>query len=248
MPANSSSIDYYEALIGEPSHIDVGLSDGSTLQVSRAGLGRHFVLRRLAQDIEKAPIEEKVDVLERWLSVAEVEDAHTLSLHDLLAVVFAVSELNRPRGRPAWELIDKVTDEPPRMRLSDYEGRALARFVHILARSYGWSFKDILEMSPEAALAHVQESLIDNHRDREWEYGLSEVAYSYDSASKTSKYKPFPPLDWDVALIGEGPHRPVPKEIVERYYPKGEIIDLTNRETVERTRRASSPVTDNGAP
>ena len=46
------------------------------------------------------------------------------------------------------------------------------------------------------AFAKIQEIVVDEQLDREFIYGLSEVAYRYDKASKSSKFVPLPRPVW----------------------------------------------------
>lgn len=225
-------IDYYDALYG-PSSVSVPLSDGKVLVVERAGIGLHFYLQDLGRRIGTAPLDDRAGLLADWLAAAGV-DAGRLALADLPAVVRAVKRLNAPRGKAAWEQFE--SDKAPQERMSDYHGRALARIVDQLARHYGWSIERILALPPEVALAHAQECILAEHKQRTWEHYLSDVAWEYSKADKKSHYKPLAPVPWDQprgSFEAKTP-KPVPQHIIDKYYPKGVIIDLTKRGPNER--------------
>ncbi len=112
----------------------------------------------------------------------------------------------------------------------DYDGRWVVRLIHELAKSYHWSKKDIESLYPEEAFCFMQEIIIDQHRDREWEYTLSDVGID-----KSGHKQPFPPIPWGKpipdrvsvsarsmggALGGGGTKKSPPMSIV------GEVIDL----------------------
>ena len=86
---------------------------------------------------------------------------------------------------------DTHKDEP-----WDYPDRIWHLYSHMLAKSYGWSLEYISHLCVGEALAKIQEIMTDEQLDREFFYGLSEVAYSYDKGSKKSKYNPMPRPHW----------------------------------------------------
>lgn len=226
MDLDREAINYYDALYG-PATVQVQLSgEGSqrALEVRRAGLGRHFYLRYLGERIGTAPLEERAGILQAWLEAAGV-DPSPLALADLPAVVAAIKALNRPRGKLAWSGMSGEIEEKP----TDYPGRDLARIADSLARHYGWSLADILDLPPEAALAHLQECVLSDRKQREWEHYLSEIGWQYDRITGMSRYRPLPPLPWESGLLARRQYTPVSDEIVERYYPKGVVIDLTKQ-------------------
>lgn len=77
-----------------------------------------------------------------------------------------------------------------------YDGRLWHQYSHMLARTYGWTLEYIANMTIVEALAKMQEIIVDEQLDREFYYGLSEMAYSYDQRSKVSKFNPLPRPSW----------------------------------------------------
>lgn len=221
MRSKRERIDYFAGLY-EDCQEEIELQSGK-LVIERLGLGKHFRLQALGRKIGEATLGRRVSVLRVWLLTAGIEPEQ-LTLSDLLVVVRAVQELNRSRGHLAW---DALPPSDIQEQVTDYPGRALARIVDTLARHYGWDLEHILALPPEVALAHAQECVLARQRCKEWEYSLSEIAWEYDERSKKSKYRPLPPLPWE-ALPTEHKHEPVPQVIIDKYYPKGVIIDLTD--------------------
>lgn len=78
----------------------------------------------------------------------------------------------------------------------DYSTRTWHLYSHLLAKTYGWSLSEISQLHVEEALAKIQEIIVDDQLDREFIYGLSEVAYHYDKNTKTSKFVPLPRPHW----------------------------------------------------
>lgn len=92
--------------------------------------------------------------------------------------------------------ITSPTNDEHKEESWDYDGRIWHLYSHMLAKSYGWSLEYISQLQVVDALAKIQEILTDEQLDREFFYGLSEVAYSYDKGSKKSKYNPMPRPHW----------------------------------------------------
>lgn len=101
-----------------------------------------------------------------------------------------------------------------------YEDRMWHMYSHMLAKSYGWSLEYISQLKVLDALAKIQEILTDEQLDREFYYGLSEVAYQYDKGSKKSKYSPMPRPHWMRPTI-----KPIEKIIIPAsMLPVGNVI------------------------
>lgn len=72
----------------------------------------------------------------------------------------------------------------------DYEGRGYAMYIHILARTYGWTQKQIDNLRIEDALMLVQEVITDEQLDREFLWSMSENSYIYNPKTKSGKPNP----------------------------------------------------------
>jgi hypothetical protein len=77
-----------------------------------------------------------------------------------------------------------------------YDGRTWHLYSHIIAKAYGWDLEYISRLSVEDGLAIIQEIMVDEQLEKEFYYGLSEVAYSYDKNTQTSKFVPLPRPNW----------------------------------------------------
>lgn len=78
----------------------------------------------------------------------------------------------------------------------EYFGRSKYFWIHILGKSFGWTKEYILNLDIDDAVALLQEIEISEQLDREFRWDLSEIAYSYDTNTKTSKHNPLPRPDW----------------------------------------------------
>jgi len=81
----------------------------------------------------------------------------------------------------------------------DYSGRLWYFYANIFASAYGWSEKQIAGLSVDAALSYMQEILTAEQFEKEFQHRLAETSYSYDKATKKSKYIPLPKPYWMVA-------------------------------------------------
>jgi len=102
----------------------------------------------------------------------------------------------------------------------DYPERNWHLYSHLLAKTYGWELEYISCLQVEEALAKIQEIIVDDQLSREFEYGLSEVAYHYDKHSKTSKFVPLPRPHWMRTKI-----QPIKKSLIPKaLLPMGVVI------------------------
>lgn len=78
----------------------------------------------------------------------------------------------------------------------DYDKRSWFAWANLFAGSYGWSLEYTAELDVEDALALCQEQLVQEQLKKEWEWGMTEVAYKYDKISKKSTFQPLPRPHW----------------------------------------------------
>lgn len=187
---------------------------GEEIKVARARFGVHCRLMRMLQtkgDLD--PIE--FVRLATGFTENKLDEASPAELRDSF---LQLVDLNRSR------------DTLPFMHAAagkgdswDYEGREIARVVHMLARTYNWTRSYILnELYAEEIYCYLQEILLDDYNEKEFQYSLSEVGFD-----KKGKKKPFPSLRWGKqAEAKEYPQ--IKKEVAERLglVPIGNVIDL----------------------
>jgi len=101
-----------------------------------------------------------------------------------------------------------------------YEGRTWHAYSHTIAKTYGWTLKEISQLKVEEALAKIQEILTDEQLEREFVYGLSEIAYPYNKNTKKSEFVPLPRPHWMRPKA-----RPIPRfKIPVSMMPVGNVI------------------------
>jgi len=93
----------------------------------------------------------------------------------------------------------------------NYEGRTWHLYSHLLAKEYGWSLEYISTLQIDEALAKIQEIVVDEQLDKEFLYGLSEIAYPYNESTKKSVFKPLDRPHWMRERIQPVPRFKIPK-------------------------------------
>lgn len=102
----------------------------------------------------------------------------------------------------------------------EYEGRSWYFWLNLLSEKYGWNMDYISLLDIDDAIGLYQEIEIDRQLQKEWEWGLSEIAYQYDKASKSSKFHPLSRPSWMMPIA------PKPKiiKIKRDFLPVGNVI------------------------
>jgi hypothetical protein len=103
----------------------------------------------------------------------------------------------------------------------EYDGRGWYFWLNLFAKSYGWDEKTIGELDIDTAIGLYQETQIDEQLDREWEWGMSEIAYPYNDRTKKSEFRQLPRPDWMMPMAPK--HVPVVK-IRKDMIPVGNVI------------------------
>ena len=110
----------------------------------------------------------------------------------------------------------------------DYPERLWYAFSHMIAKTYHWSLEYIADLDLEYGLALLQEILVDQQMNREWEWSLSELAYPYDSHTKTNKFRALPRPAW---MQGAADLTVKKVKIPKSMMPVGNVIGLVSEPT-----------------
>lgn len=113
----------------------------------------------------------------------------------------------------------------------EYEGRAWYFWLNLFAKSYGWDEEKIANLDIDTAIGIYQEISIDEQLQKEWEWGLSEIAYPYNKNTKKSEYKPLERPTWMLPIMPK--QLPVVK-MKKSFLPQGNVIDLQEQEKQKR--------------
>ena len=210
------------------AHCNVTINvNGKSVEVERAKLRLWFALEdicsKLKEAVEGGDTQAVSLLICSYLSAASCEDVETFQnvVWEEAATAFAdVRALNSPRLQ--FPLFN-VGEDTPDMVSWDYKGRLWYLWVHLLAKAYGWTEECISELEIESGLAFIQETMVEDQLKKEWEWSLTELAYEYNQASKTSRYKPLPRPNWMRAI------RKAPKKttMLRMMLPYGPIENLS---------------------
>ncbi len=78
----------------------------------------------------------------------------------------------------------------------DYSEREWYVWANLLARAYHWTLEYVAELDIDDAAALLQEILVDEQLEREWEWGLSESAYGVNKVTRQTEFHPLPRPVW----------------------------------------------------
>jgi len=104
----------------------------------------------------------------------------------------------------------------------EYEGRTWYYWLHIFSTAYGWSEEQIARLDIDTALGLLQEILIHEQLNREWQWSLTEIAYPYNKDTKKSEFQELPRPDWMQKIV------PAPKKMKIRkdLLPQGLVFGV----------------------
>ncbi len=93
-------------------------------------------------------------------------------------------------------IVSLPTDEKYTKPAWDYPHRSWYFYANMIAKSYGWPLEYIAKLPVFDGMACVQEILLKEQMDREFEWSMSEASVLYDEKSKTAKPNPLPRPYW----------------------------------------------------
>ena len=175
------------------------------VQVSRAPLKRWLELEKINEQVSdlagRGDAEGVSSEIVRYLVLATgtiAEDWMGLPWMDVAKAYSQVRAVNDIQLRlPILQIASKKMEALP----WEYPGREWYTLAHVLAAAYSWSLDAIAELDVEDAFALLQEILVDEQLDKEWVYGLSEIAYPYNKLTKKQDFKPLQRPEWMQPVI-----------------------------------------------
>lgn len=130
-------------------------------------------------------------------------------------------ELNSPRK----EFPILTSREKSKTMPWEYPGRSWYFWLNLFAKTYGWSEEKIASLDIDDAIGLYQEAIIEEQLEREWQWGLSEIAYEYNKSTKKSHLKALPRPDWMKAVVGKP--KPVKTRLIHKdAMPIGMVVNL----------------------
>ena len=200
-----------------------------TLQVKRPHLKLWLELdsiqKRILSDIN--PIESIIEYLFK-ATEKEEEFFKEAPWFEVAEAYIKISYLCIPKIKfPLF--IDAKQQKPPSW---DYPERYWYAWCHIFSKAYGWNVDTVSELEIETAFGLLQEIMVEDQLQREWEWSITEIAYPYNSTTKKSEFKPLPRPSWMKPPV-EAPKK---QKILREALPVGNVIDIA-----EMTRKNKNP-------
>jgi len=118
------------------------------------------------------------------------------NLFDYLVIILDIISENTIKTNLAFLRPDLNSNKTNKKNSWEHEYDSFTRWIHLLCKTYHWDLKTIENLDPNLAAYLIQEILVDEQINKEWEYSLTEFAYKYDSATKKSTYQPLPRPYW----------------------------------------------------
>lgn len=202
--------------------------DGNTYDV--LGFGKFFRLQLYKESLVKCLREKSsegfIDSVKDILSLyGEFDLSNALTVPVLLSVLGIISNNILDKDIAMLKPIPEDAKERGKPEAWSYSDRHIANYIHLLAKNYGWSLADILDLDPNLAFHLLQEVIADNHHEKEWNYRLTEFAYKYDKGSKSSTYVPLNKPYWMREEVYS--KAPTTQRLLISALPFGNVQDLT---------------------
>jgi hypothetical protein len=164
-----------------------------------------------------------------YLSAAlgvEEEEIACLSWIDCVELFYSIHAINLPPSNLPLVSVKAKEKKPVKIGW-DYPGRFWYLYANKIAHAYGWTMEYIAELEINDALAMVQEILTDDQLEREFYWGLSEIAYPYNKSTKQNRYQPLERPQWMLPV----PEKPKQIRIRRSLLPEGMIINVGDKAT-----------------
>ena len=188
-----------------------------------------FLRGKLVDAIKIKDTHKTAEVICKYVSFASKKDVTDLPWYEV-AEAFSIVNQENMITLPCALL--KVHPGRPENVAWEYEGREWYWWANIFSSEYGWSMEYIAELDINDALGLLQEILIDKQMSKEWQWSLTELAYPYNSATKTSNFKPLDRPDW-MQPEPQDLEKDLPKVKIPKFMmPLGVIIRSNGDETL----------------
>lgn len=193
----------------------------------RLKLGKFFILDYLRDEIRKK--RNPYELLGIITEILELygEDLGEQSAFDVFSHLMEIFISNKMESDASFLKPNPVkrTAEEDKKEKYEYEYRYMAEWINKFAINYHWSLNEILDLDIDLAAYLYQEILLDEFSKREWEYSLTEGAYSYDSNTKKSKYNPMKKPYW---MSDEDQPKRITKTLIRKdMLPLGNVQELS---------------------
>lgn len=188
-------------------------------QVQRAKLRQWLKLESILDKLNKAT-EPDADLISEYVSVAlsiSIEEVDKQTWMDVALAYVTIARVNILQAYLPFMLsTEKPIDD------IDYPDSEWWKMCHLFAKKFGWCIEYIEQLDVIDAFSLLQEDLIDQQIEKEWEWSLSENSIGYDKNTKQSKRIELPRPNWMKPVKNV----PVPKKIKipRSFLPVGNVV------------------------
>lgn len=152
-----------------------------------------FLRGKLLDAVQIKDIHKIADTFCAYVSFVSKQNVTDLPWYEVAEAFSIVEQENRPTLPFSILTIRSKKQEHVAW---EYEGRDWYWWANLLSSKYNWSLEYIAELDIDDATGLLQEILVDEQLKKEWEWSLTELAYPYNSNTKTSNFKPLDRPDW----------------------------------------------------
>lgn len=174
----------------------------------------------ISKNDHQTTFEVMVKVIEMAIIPSQEVQWDALPWYDFLIVYSLVLQVNAPTIQ--FPILNSQQRDEKKLPW-EYEGRSWYFWLNLFAKNYGWDEETISSLDIDTAIGAYQEIAIDEQLQKEWEWGLSEVTYSYDKSTKKSKHTPLQRPAWMNPIISK--QLPVVR-MKKSHIPVGNVIDV----------------------
>jgi hypothetical protein len=172
---------------------------GQQYVVKRARLKCWLELEDIKRDMKSA-VERKdmvslTECFYRYLSTAFTfsrEDFDKAYWREVALTYASIELMNVPRKRfPIQKSRQKDTNNA-----WEYDGRSWYLWLHTFSKVYGWSLEEISNLDIETGIGLMEEILVNEQLEKEFQWSMTELAYPYNQNTKKSEFHPMKRPDW----------------------------------------------------
>ncbi len=217
MPSEPEWLSYEKTVTEIPSTTIV--LGGHTFRCTRVPFRGFLRIQKALRVIRE---DDPYEGLKRLFAAHGVEVPKQARILEVFEAAAALIRLDRIRGVLPFL---KDTEEEVNLDSWHYESRRVIVWMDVLAQAYGWTGEQILSMDVDAILCFVQEALVANQLEKEWEHSLSTIAYAHNAKTKKTTYLPLSRPFWMRGVLKEPKKMRIPKSLL----PLGVVISLERK-------------------
>jgi hypothetical protein len=196
-------------------------------------LGDYFILSDLKEKFRDAISKREKNLVKKYLlDIIQLQTKEQIIPKKLIDGLRSIAEIysNNILDAQAVMLIPPPKSPIPNQKQEnkkdrwDFQGRYVAQWIDNFARFYHWSLEEILNLDITVATYLFQEIRVNEQFDREWQYGLTELAYQDKDGSGKRIFVPLKRPYWmNEHVDGILPKARIRKDML----PSGHIIDYS---------------------